>query len=106
MSVSISAANRTDRSIDCKTAWVIVAAVSLLALSISGVRVARASDDIAAGGQTCEAPAIDVASRVETLIERAVEARSTRGGVPVVALNNQGYNYRSGTEARPSQGAR
>ncbi len=88
---------------DWRSAGALTAATSLLVLSLPGVSIVRASDDIAAsGGQTCEAPT-SVDQTMEAVVEelRRVQAaqaaqavRFDSAGEPIYALNNSGFNYR------------
>ena len=76
-----------------KTAAVLASALCLLLLSTPGVRVVRASDDIAEdpGGQACQTADSAVNERITVPLDRS--GRHDASGEPVHALNNTGFNY-------------
>jgi hypothetical protein len=86
-------------SIDWTTACGCLAVIATLALSMPGVRVVRAADEVEVvsvalidGGPSCESGSEEAPSTtVEVVLKRDPnQAEDSR----TIALNNQGYSYR------------
>ncbi len=86
-------------SIDWKTAAGCLAVVAMLALSLPGVRIVRADDEVefvsiglADSGPSCEAgPDENRSVAVDVVLKRdPKQAEDSR----TIALNNRGYSYR------------
>lgn len=87
---------------DWRTALGLLAALAAFALSLPGVRVARAQGEVAVisvnlvdSGPACESgvdPA--AAQRIEVALEPDAAAPETETRAHAIALNTQGYSYR------------
>jgi hypothetical protein len=86
-------------SIDWKTAAGCLAVVAMLALSLPGVRIVRADEEVefvsvglVDGGPSCEAgPEENRSVAVDVVLKRdPTESEESR----TIALNNRGYSYR------------
>ena len=86
-------------SIDWKTAAGCLAVIAMLALSVPGVRIVRADDEVefvsvglVDGGPSCEAsPDENRSVAVDVVLKRdPKESEESR----TIALNNRGYSYR------------
>jgi len=89
------------RLLDWQTVGVLASAICLLLLSIPGVRVVQAADEVATAGEMCEATSADsnaaVEGNVAAALERLHQAKKAGNGVSaanIVVLNTSGYNYR------------
>jgi hypothetical protein len=86
-------------SIDWTTAAGCLAAIATLALSMPGVRVVRAADEVEVvsvalidGGPSCESSAEEAPP---TTVEVVLKGDPNQGeDSRTIALNNQGYSYR------------
>lgn len=87
---------------DWRTALGLLAALAAFALSLPGVRVARAQGEVAVisvnlvdSGPACESAADSAsAQRVELVVERDATPSDADARSRTLALNTQGYSYR------------
>jgi hypothetical protein len=87
---------------DWRTALGLLAALAAFALSLPGVRVARAQGEVAVisvnlvdSAPSCESGADPTAAqRVEVTLERDANPSDARARARTIALDTQGYSYR------------
>ena len=103
-------------SLDCKTTCGLLALLATLVLALPGVKAVRAEDRRAplasSDGPQCHAAGPEAAvvqagatmQQIQAQIAAQIAAQGGPGADAPILLNNRGYNYGSGNDARPDRG--